>query len=286
LSDSFKFLEPDSRETDIWKFPSDAHSLTFLKPIPLFPSLDILMVHHAANEIFRHWNLSRWLSTPFLSILDTAQTCEIEPQETVGPILGAIDSHHSKYMRHVWLREISAFNIELPHSTESTASLSERRKFLLDAARAETPRTVRLSLLNDPQSFLEVFKFELANRSGTEPDTLNLELHFGPPEEDDFAVEGLYILNGRIDHGVLCPPDGKGNPFSALQNVRMRFVKFHAQNSKSYLCPIFKRPQINETVQNLANNFVADVALETKKGDRFWLLNSTAIYITIPDEFK
>jgi hypothetical protein len=99
LSDAFKFMEPDSREADIWKFPGEGTSLAFLKPIPLFPSLDVLMVDHAANEIFHHWNLSRWLSKPFMAILDSTEVRQTEQTEARPPIIEAVEGGESKYMK-------------------------------------------------------------------------------------------------------------------------------------------------------------------------------------------
>jgi hypothetical protein len=198
-----------------------------------------------------------------------------------------IEFGSSKYMKHFWIREITAFHANLSQGSEE--HLDNRRRFLVNAIRADIPRTINFNFLSDPKSFLEALKFESADRLGIETSSLCLSFHFGVPEDDDFLLEGLYLMNGTISLGLLCPTDKNAKPFTPLENVRFRFVTDSKPGSKKYLCPMFKRPIIGEESEELGDgpedNFVTDVAIETKKGDRFWLLNCTAIYISVPEKF-
>jgi hypothetical protein len=286
LSDAFRFLEPDSQESDIWKFPDNRAGLAFLKPIPLFPSLDVLMVNRETSEVFRYWNLGLWLSRPFLSILAATEDSKRDRGAVAGITESEVEAGSSRYMRYFWIGEIAAFNASLSKRTDSEDRQSECRQFLVGAAKAEIPKVVRLDFLGDPKSFFETLKLEIAERCRVEPTTLTLEFHFARPDPDDLIIEGLHIFNGCIEGGILCPPAHGAKAFAALRNVRFQFVGNYKPPAKAFICPMLRHPAAGGgRVESEAENFVVDVVVETRKGDRFWLLNATAIYITVPDIF-
>jgi hypothetical protein len=291
FSDSFKFLEPDSQESDIWKFPGEGSNLSFLKTIPFFPLFDTLMVNHSMNEVLRDWNFSVWLSKPFLSILETSPTGLIEDQRVAKISDEEVEVGKSQYMEYFWINEIANFNARLPLATTSFDQLTKCRQFLLDAVKVDTPKAIRLDFLNDPKSFFETLRFGIAERQNIAVGSLELEFHFGTPEENDFIIEGLYIYNGSIELGILNLPDKDSRPSMPLNEVLFPYTTVPRKIAKFFMCPMLRRPVMDNVRESFEltdedrDNWVLDMIIETKKGDRVWLLNSTAIYINVPDMF-
>jgi hypothetical protein len=134
-----------------------------------------------------------------------------------------------------------------------------------------------------------MLKFQAAYDRKMAVESLHVEFEFGPPQEVEFVLDSLYLFNGHIDRGMLVPPDGR--LFSRVEQVGVRVVTSPKQLKKFYVCPMFKRPAFEQTGEFVeirdgeVTNFVIDVVIETEKGDRFWMLNSTAFYIDVPANF-
>jgi hypothetical protein len=279
ISENFKFLEPDSTETDVWKLPGDGTSLQFLDPIPLFASLDVMMVNKRSNSVVRSWNLSLWLSAPFLSILahPAKRMQEEEVEESPEPITESQMRSEKLFLAEFWTREIVRFNCE-PRKID--------RAFLTKSA---FPHVIELESVRDPGGLFQALRFQTACDRKVSVESLHLEFEFGPPKEVDFVLDHLYLFNGRIEREILVPPEGK--LFSRVEHVGVSVVTSRKQLKKFYVCPMFKRPVFEQTGEFVeirdgeVTNFVIDVIIETEKGDRFWLLNSTAFYIDVPENF-
>jgi len=76
LDDQFSFLEPESEEKDLWIPQLDNLTLQQIMQkislIPTFPSTDALMTVHSSSMALCSWNLSRWVSEPFISINESS----------------------------------------------------------------------------------------------------------------------------------------------------------------------------------------------------------------------
>ncbi|OHT01147.1 Dynein heavy chain family protein [Tritrichomonas foetus] len=84
LEDTFTFVDQRLPNSDKWNIPQDGSIAQFtshISNLPFFNETEVLMLNHMTADPILHWNLSKWLSVPFLSILNEPEDIGIEEEE-------------------------------------------------------------------------------------------------------------------------------------------------------------------------------------------------------------
>ena len=79
LEENFRFVENDSNEEKIWNPPVDTSPTNLqnhIKAMPLFQTTDIILSTHLTSMPFLKWSMAKYLSVPFLSILDESEDAD------------------------------------------------------------------------------------------------------------------------------------------------------------------------------------------------------------------
>lgn len=295
LQENFKFLSKESEEEAIWKIPPDgtmAALLYHINTMPSFPSTDVMMLNPGTNTLIRDWNLSKWLAKPFISVFGAPP----EPLQHVSPTLISEENFHvpdvfSPLLRF-WITEAMKYNSEVVNqSYRNPEEMDARREFLVNALENVFIQKVKLRYISDPNGFFNAWRCEQGLRKQMNVDVLKLEFDASPeiePTDEEIVLTDMFIFNGQIDHCQLLPPSPDSKPCVPCPRLIVRLTESPNKTVKTYLCPLFRRPPFHETEMHDGepSNFIMDVPLITARGDRFWLLNSTSLFLEPAPQFS
>lgn len=357
LGDSFTFLDQSSDESSVWVPVHDGAMVTYQnhsKGMPLFQTTDILMVHRKTAMPVLRWNMSLYLSKPFLAILEYDQIRSEKYSEKVekkfkdtgaaipsvicssitDPKMVEADIEFSPILLF-WINEIDFLNdiliviekdvkernksieddlmndrvpsswLKVSHLPTITnlknflIYLGEKRKFLIDCLEEPFVHQVNVRLIDNLQGFFAAYRHEFAFREGIDSNGLSFEFSLAKSSKsnESLILNGLYALNGKIENDILVPPkSNESAAFYEFPPLRANLTNMPINKkgaSSAFLCPLYKylfmegKIDYNSTLMfdGETQNYIMDVILPSECGDRYWLLNSTALYCHVPRNF-
>lgn len=90
LDDDFSFIDPLSDESEYWSIPPDAPITNYahvIEKLPVFTTCDVIMMSRYTSDPIRMWNLSRWISTPFMKLNAPLQNSTFSKVEQIKKLI-------------------------------------------------------------------------------------------------------------------------------------------------------------------------------------------------------
>lgn len=312
FDDNFTYVDQKLPNASLFNIPADGGIPIFIQQISscfrTFDATEALMIDFEAASPLMNWNLSKWVAEPFLSILtryDDSQDDEEDDNDMYSiDLIGQIDEKPLSLLTQFWINEISSFNKDVKKGLKKLYCevsndfisfdtfydfMKKRREFLIVAFSEVTVKEINLKYLNDISGFFNAYKLHFCLFNDLSSDDVFIEFDFNNKNGFLVKIIDLYLFNGSIKDDILVPIEKK-EPFNAFSQIppMFMFIGEKVERNKYFICPLFKNFFGQNQVFNEGDtcNFVIDVNLNASKGDKAWLLNSTALYVFVPHIFQ
>ncbi|OHS97076.1 Dynein heavy chain family protein [Tritrichomonas foetus] len=175
--------------------------------------------------------------------------------------------------------------------------LGEKRKFFLDCIKEPFVKQINIRLIENLKGFFSAYIHEFANKKGYEANGITYELSLVDSAEVDecsLIIHGLSALNGQIEHNRMTTPQANDcEGFVAFPPMKFTLTNLNQRSSNTFICPLYKYifvpgsidPNSIYMFDGETQNYIMDICIPTERGDRWWLLNGTALYCHVPQTF-
>lgn len=320
FSDNLNYIDQRFPNASLFTIPADGCLAFFVQQIsaniPIFGFAEALMETMETASPILNWNLSKWAAEPFLSILNNQQkNDDVELNDDIDKLysideIKKIEEKPLSPLLQFWMNEIASFNIDVKKGIKKLMNeikwknifannddsiklfhsfMKERKDFLINAYNKITIDEVNLKFLNDMKGFFNAYKSYYCFINGVSSDKISIEFDFINRKSFFVKIVDLSLFNALIENSFLSPIEKEQKEmkfFSQIPPIYMTFGE-KTERNKTFLCPLFRNisPQKKIFIEEETENFIIDIELSTSKGDKFWLLNSTALFVFVPQIF-